>query len=40
MVRTHAHRMFRDVLSARQLTEHEWRLVETDLARWLENNGW
>jgi hypothetical protein len=40
MVRAHAVRMFRDVLLTRPLTNHEWRLVEADLARRLENTGW
>ena len=40
MVSTHARRIFRDVLRARVLTKHEWRVVEMDLVRWLESNGW
>jgi len=40
MVRAHASRVFRDVFRVRPLSCHEWRLVEEDLARRLENNGW
>ena len=39
MVRTHAERLFRDVISKRPLTLREWRLVEQDLARKLESDG-
>jgi hypothetical protein len=40
MVRAHASRVFRDVVPVRPLSYHEWRLVEEDLARRLENHGW
>jgi hypothetical protein len=40
MVRRHARRIFRDVLAVRPLTDPEWRLVETDLSRRLEHDGW
>jgi len=40
MVRLHARQVFRDVFPARSLTHNEWRLVEADLARRLENTGW
>ena len=39
MVRMHARRLYRDVYSQRPLAEHEWRLVEEDLARKLERDG-
>ena len=39
MVRMHAARLFRDVFTKRLLTQHEWRLVEQDLARKIENDG-
>lgn len=38
-VKEHAARLFRDVLPKQALTEREWRLVEEDLARKLENDG-
>lgn len=40
MVRAHAARLFRDVIAKRPLRWREWRLVEHDLARKLENDGW
>jgi len=40
MVRTHACRVFRDVFPGRPLNFHEWRLVEEELVRRLENTGW
>lgn len=40
MVRVHARRIFRDLIATRPLTPHEWRLVEEDLVRRLENNGY
>lgn len=39
MIKEHAERLFRDVFSEQPLTHHEWRLVEQDLARRLENDG-
>jgi len=39
MVKAHAMRLFRDVFPQQPLTEREWRLVEEDLARKLERNG-
>lgn len=40
MVRAHAERVFPDVLATRALTPGEWRKVESDLLRRLENSGW
>jgi hypothetical protein len=40
MVRAHARHVFRDVFRARLLSNHEWRVVEADLVRRLESNGW
>lgn len=40
MVRAHARRVFRDVFPTRPLAYHEWRSVEADLVRGLENTGW
>ena len=40
MVRMHAERLFRDVFPKHPLTEQEWRLVEEDLARKLERDGY
>jgi len=39
MVRAHATRLFRDVFPEQPLTPREWRLVEEDLARKLERDG-
>jgi ElaB/YqjD/DUF883 family membrane-anchored ribosome-binding protein len=39
MIRAHAARLFRDVFSTQRLTVREWRLVEKDLARKLEHDG-
>lgn len=39
MVRSHARHVFRDVFTARPLTEQEWLSVEADLVRRMENNG-
>lgn len=39
MVKSHAARLFRDVLPRRSLTPQEWRTVEEDLARKLERDG-
>ena len=39
MVKSHAARLFRDVLPRRSLTTQEWRMVEQDLARKLERDG-
>lgn len=39
MVRAHATRLFRDVFPEQPLTPREWRLVEQDLARKLERDG-
>jgi len=38
-VRLHAERLFRDVFAKRPLTLPEWRLVEQDLARKIEGDG-
>ena len=40
MVQSHARHVFRDVFEARPLTDDEWCLVEADLVRRMENNGW
>ena len=40
MVKLHALSLYRDVLPARPLTERQWRLMEKDLARKLERDGW
>lgn len=40
MVRAHATRVFHDIIAIRPLTPREWRLVEDDLVRRLENDGW
>jgi hypothetical protein len=40
MVREHAHRVFRDIILTRPLTANEWRLVEEDLVRRLEHDGY
>lgn len=39
LVRMHAARLFRDLFAKRPLTQREWRLVEQDLVRKLENDG-
>jgi len=39
IVKAHAERLFRDVISERPLTEREWGLVEEDLARKIERDG-
>lgn len=39
MVRDHALRVFADVLPGRPLMDHEWRMVERDLLRRMENSG-
>ncbi len=39
MVRSHARHVFRDVFTARPLTDEEWHSVEADLVRRMENNG-
>ena len=39
MIREHASRLFRDVISMQPLTAREWRLAEEDLARKLERDG-
>lgn len=39
MVKEHATRLFRDVFPKQPLTELQWRLVEADLARKLERDG-
>jgi hypothetical protein len=39
MVKAHAARLYRDVFPEQSLTEREWRLVEEDLARKLERDG-
>jgi hypothetical protein len=39
MVRSHAARLFYDVLVERPLTREEWHLAEQDLARKLEHDG-
>lgn len=38
-VKAHAARLFRDVFTKRPLTQQEWRLVEQDVARRLESDG-
>jgi hypothetical protein len=39
MVKAHAARLYRDVFPRRSLTTQEWRMVEQDLARKLERDG-
>lgn len=39
MVKAHAARLFRDVFPRQPLTAQEWLLVEQDLARKLERDG-
>jgi hypothetical protein len=39
MVRAHAERLFRDVFLKQSLSVADWRLVEEDLARKLERDG-
>jgi hypothetical protein len=39
MVQEHARRLFRDIYPQRSLTEPEWRLVEADLVRKMERDG-
>jgi hypothetical protein len=39
MIQEHARHLFRDVYPEKQLTLHEWRLVEEDLACKLEGKG-
>jgi len=38
-IQEHARRLFRDIYAQRALTEQEWRLVEQDLARKMERDG-
>ena len=39
MVKEHASRLFRDLYPQQPLTVREWRLVEEDLVRKLERDG-
>jgi hypothetical protein len=39
MIREHARILFRDIFSKRPLSSQQWRIVEEDLVRKLEQDG-